>query len=491
MLPLPGHEARRVGMVIEDEGAMPAGRDIASAAKKFTTLTIDFRHEGNAATFLGEGWSIQESDGIWTVGEASQLTLPPCPGNCAFVLEMVAWPMVHAPALLQQKLEIYLNDHVVYSAMLSEPEPRVINFQVPPGVLHDDTPNVLSLHHPDAAAPADFVASHLDYRRLGIHLVSLSIEAVLGEAPPAQPAAQAAAGHSVDDRGVILFSWGETPWEISCVLEGFPPFDDAFRFHFVDNSTPWNSALAKLSERDRRRVIAIWEEVASPPEQDGTSKRDARDTSPGHRRNGPRRVKIPRPIADCLWPLRGHDPRLVLEPPLYPRGRYPYTDRAAFNLVAEKELPDDALYARYLAHSEQIMPDLAAAFSRDVESWTALDRGCDVRIREFIVANFRSSRLFHAPETPAAPLLAYIVEHLLATLLPTLPVLPSAFLHEFAYYIHGYQGPFQNQVPVHPLVAERLGLSFLAPDERYRRGHTKRTFRQHILDYIRWEPWFS
>jgi hypothetical protein len=478
-------------MEIEDEEAPPAGRDRAAAAKKFTALTIDFRQEGNAAAFLGEGWSIQEPDGIWSVGECSELTLPPHPGNCAFVLEMVAWPMVCPPALMQQKLEIYLNEHVVFSAMLSEPEPRVVTFRIPPGMLYADRRTVLMLRHPDAAAPADFIVSHGDYRRLGIHVVRLSIEAALNEAPSSDPAPQAATGHAVDDRSVILFYWGETPWEISCILEGFPPFDDAFRFHFVNDSIPWNSAFAELSERDRRRVIALWAEVVPPAEDEGASQLDARDTGPWHWRDGLRHVKIPRPIANCLWPLRGHDPRLVLEPPLYPRGRYPYTDRAAFDLVAERELPDDRLYAQYLAHSQQIMPDLAAAFSHDVRSWTALDKRCDIKIRDFIVANFRSSRLFHAPESPAAPLLAYIVEHLLATLLPTLPLLPSALLHEFVYYVHGYQGPFLNQAPVHPLVAERLGLSFLAPDELYRRGHTMRTFRQHILDYIRWEPWFS
>jgi hypothetical protein len=479
-------------MSIEDEAPPAAAGGTPEAPGPVPAISIDFRRGGNAAAFLGEGWSFQEDDGIWAIGAASDLILPPGLAG-AFVLDMLAWPMVAPPALQQQKLEICLNDRLLFSEVLSGPEPQIITCRIPPGLLRAQGGNTLSLRHPDAAAPADFIASHADYRRLGIHVESLRIAASEDSAasPATAPGPAGPAETTPDERGLILFYWDETPYEIGCLLEGFPPFDDAFEIRFVNNSIPWSTALEDLAERDRGRVVALWEEVGLPPE-DGTAEMRARDRSHGRMSDiGLRPVKIPRLAADCLWPLRCHDPRLVPEPPIYPKGRYPCSDRAAIALIAEKDRPDDALYERYLALSHEMMPDLAAEFSRDVRSWTALDARCDIKILRFILENFRSSRLFHAPETPAAPLIVYVVEHLLATLLPTLSVLPSAFFKEFAYYVHGYQGPFLDQAPVHPLVAERLELSFLSPDELYRRGHAKRTFRQHVLDYIRWEPWFS
>jgi hypothetical protein len=41
-------------------------------------------------------------------------------------------------------------------------------------------------------------------------------------------------------------------------------------------------------------------------------------------------------------------------------------------------------------------------------------------------------------------------------------------------------------VPIHPLVAERLGLQFYDPDATYRWHAHEWTFRQYILHYIRW-----
>lgn len=437
-------------------------------------LSITFLPAGNAASFIHDGWSFQEAGGIWAIGSESSLVLPPAPKAGTSRLKMVLWPMIVSPHVSRQRLELSLNGQTIYSDALTVAEPIPITCTVPEGVLRTDSSNNLVLRHPDAAAPGAFSPELGDYRQLSVCLISIHIDVPESPAlplppPPANP-------------GLVLCHWNATAYEIGCVLEFFPPFAEAFELRFVDNAIPWPVILDELSDADRSRVVAVWEEVDAAECQLARS----RPPVPG----SVVALTFPRLTMDCLWPLRGPDPRLVPEPPLYPNGRYPYTDLAAQRLI-EESAPDDELYAKYLDISRQLMPDLEAELARDVARWRALDACCDVKVGSFILRNFRSIPLFHGPQTPAGPLLAYVVEHLLGSVVRHLSIPPSEVYAKFGDYIHGYQGPFFDQAPVHPLVVEKLGISYLPPQYGYRRGHGKRTFRQHILDYIHWAPWFS
>ena len=443
-------------------------------------LSVDFRAQGDASRFLKGGWSFQEPNGIWAIGTESALVLPAAPDTGRHRLELIVWSPAGAPQHDERRLAIVVNGKEIFSGTPRHRTPGPVECVIPDALLRTDRDNELTLRHPDAISPAtfsSFVPARRDGRQLGTFVVRLRVES-LGDRPAVAPPAPDAVRSA--GRKLILCHWSRVAHHIGCALEAFPPFEDVFELRFVRSDTPWQATLAALPDEDRARVVALWEEVA----QAGPAA-----ARPAALAEFPR-VRFPKLAIECLWPLRGHDPRLRPEPPLYPDGRYPYTDRAAVRLAGQA-LPDDTLYERYCALSEQLMPDLAGVLAGDVERWRALDACCDVRVAEFILENFRSVPLFHAPDVPAGPLLRYVVERLLGTLLAHIPGFPSDLYDAFARYIEGYQGLLFDQAPVHPLVVERLGISCLAPDRCYRRGHSQRDFREHTLDYIRWAPWFA
>jgi hypothetical protein len=446
-------------------------------------IFVDFRNGGNAPSYLRHGWSFPEADGIWGINAESDICLPPITADCDLVFEILLRPMVVIPDLPCQRLEITLNNQSIYAGLLEKNELVILACPVVKSLIKGNSDNIVTLRHPDAAAPALYLASNGDDRALGAFVSSLrlkcAIEPVLAETdePSISPMSVAS-----DNRLLILFYWDEVPHEIGSILEAFPPFENTFELRFVSNTIPWDVAVASLSKPERDRLFALWEELEIEP--GNVAPKKPLDGSYRH-------MRIPHPALGSLWPLQCHDPRLIAEPPEYPRGRYPHTDRAGVALVSQGGLPDDVLYDRYCAMAREMMPDLETELALDVASWRGLDLRCDIKISDFLAERLRSAPLFFAPKTPAPALLVYIVEHLLASLLPALPISPSALFEQFRYYIHGFQGPFLDQVPINPLVAEDLGLSYYDPGFRYRRGRMKRTFREHILDYIRWEARFS
>ncbi|MBV9783879.1 MAG: hypothetical protein JO264_08670 [Acidisphaera sp.] len=447
-------------------------------------LEMDFLPGGDAGARLGEGWSFQEDGGIWAVGPASAITLPPAPSAERGRLEFLCWPMLMPPHLPRQRLEILLNDRPLYSGELTSLEPVRIGCDIPPGTLRSDGENRLALLHPDAAAPAAFSPDRGDRRPLAILAMALRIDAPVETPAELQPAAVQADAQGPTGRGLVLCSFSPVAFEIGRILDSFPPFEDAFELRFVQNDVDSGNILQTLAEADRRRVVAVWEEVADRPAEPYTNSRHPIPRSIA-------RVRFPRLTMRCLWPLAGPDPRSVPEPPFYPKGRYTHTDGAALQLLDEAKLADAALYDRYIAVSHAMLRDPESGLAEDAARWRALDARCDVKVTGFILENFRSVALFYAPEVPAGALLAYVTEHLLASLLPGLAMRPSELYRQFAFYIHGYAGSFFDQAPIHPALVETFGLSYLPAEPRYRRGYGARTFREHILDYIRWAPWFS
>ena len=62
---------------------------------------------------------------------------------------------------------------------------------------------------------------------------------------------------------------------------------------------------------------------------------------------------------------------------------------------------------------------------------------------------------------------------------------------ETDFMLRDYRGQDTEMVPVHPLVAARLGLAWYEPDRTYRWHGHEWTFREYTLKYIRWEPFLA
>ena len=258
----------------------------------------------------------------------------------------------------------------------------------------------------------------------------------------------------------------------------------AVQFTAFTNVNSFAAAWSILSSKDRARLAAAWEQISEAPIDDkATSQRSAFPPSV--------HVRFPALALNSLWPLQGDDPRLVPEP-LYPGGRYPYTDIAGVQLSGDSpQMNDEDLYAAYLALSGRFLPDLNDRWKLDEAKWRELDSCCDIKVTEFITANVKRQRLFYSPAMPCAPILINIAQHLMGSVLPSMRVETSSLFRDFSRYVRGYQGMFYDQAPIHPGVLEACNVPGVTANYEYRREHNKRTFREHIIDYMRWAPWFA
>ncbi|HTW69494.1 MAG TPA: WcbI family polysaccharide biosynthesis putative acetyltransferase [Acetobacteraceae bacterium] len=196
-------------------------------------------------------------------------------------------------------------------------------------------------------------------------------------------------------------------------------------------------------------------------------------------------VRFPPLNALCLWPFAGNDPRLAADP-----ARYPWPDSVAASLAAGDQ-PDEVLFQRYMTITTERMPDLERRLRMDVARWRAVDEESDVRIAGWAERQFREVKLFHAAGHLTAAPIAFLLWQLLerTTILPN-QILPAAHA-EIDTLLRHHQGQDFESVPIHPLVAERLGLRFYDPNTLYRWHSHEWTLREYILHYIHWAPYIG
>ena len=194
-------------------------------------------------------------------------------------------------------------------------------------------------------------------------------------------------------------------------------------------------------------------------------------------------VTYPPLIVLCLWPFSGADPRQAVRTEVF----YPWPDSIAASL-AEEDLPDDALFERYMQISSEKMPNLERRLRIDATRGRVADALADIKLWDWVEENFRTRRLFHT----SSHLSGIPVGHLLKALLDRTEGLNAAdrlrARLETDFLLRHYRGQDVEMVPIHPLVAEGLGLTWYDPDQRHRWHGHEWTYREYILKYIRWEP---
>jgi hypothetical protein len=104
----------------------------------------------------------------------------------------------------------------------------------------------------------------------------------------------------------------------------------------------------------------------------------------------------------------------------------------------------------------------------------AQDQRFGIGIGRFILENFRTKPLFHTVNRPCGPLLAMLLTHLLSELQIALPLPPLPELDELAAI----------QAPIHPKVAEALGMGWVKPDRLYQVDGERRDWEAHARAYI-------
>ncbi|HEX6738995.1 MAG TPA: hypothetical protein VF310_12020, partial [Vicinamibacteria bacterium] len=132
-----------------------------------------------ASPFLGSGWSDGEGSFRWTDGPAAELFLDG-PTHAGALLEMTLRPLVQAPAIPRQRVEVRANGEPIGALDLATPGVATHTVFVPPGRLAG--PSVLRLVLPDAVPPAQQGVG-TETRRLGVALHALRLRPLAGLAP--------------------------------------------------------------------------------------------------------------------------------------------------------------------------------------------------------------------------------------------------------------------------------------------------------------------
>ncbi len=198
-------------------------------------------------------------------------------------------------------------------------------------------------------------------------------------------------------------------------------------------------------------------------------------------------VKFPPLVLLCVWPFTGSDPRIAQAKDYV----YAWPDSIAASLapsVTGENPADDVLFETYMRLSADRMPDLERRLRLDATRARVADDLADIAMWDWVEERFRTQQLFHTSTHLTALPFAHLLPRLLALTGDLHPHQIATAQRDAAFLLRGHHGQDIETVPVHPLVGERLGLTWFDPDARYNwRAHAW-TFREYILKYIRWEP---
>lgn len=284
---------------------------------------------------------------------------------------------------------------------------------------------------------------------------------------------------------VLLFGNCQAEY-LGRILNRVPSLACRFQFnvvvyHVLDQpGRGWDSVPARWFAAP----LVVWEQLTNTFEAE---RRQFHARLPA----GSRTLTFPSFSMLSLWPFLGSDSRQVRERGYPDERRYLIADHVAAAIAAEPDaaaLSDDALFGRYMARSEREMPDLRRRLAMDEGRWRERDAEADVKVGEYVRQNFRRERLFHDHSHVGAAPLRFLLDRLVETLAPHGADLATARA-ELDRMFDGYAGQEWAQVPLHPLVAERLELEYYRRDETYLWNGNEVSFRDYILRYIRWMPW--
>ncbi len=184
-----------------------------------------------------------------------------------------------------------------------------------------------------------------------------------------------------------------------------------------------------------------------------------------------------------LWPFTCVDPRNKSELPLFPFGRYPEGDRLILELLDSRDSSPSAVLEAY-RQADVIPVALERLFELESERLRAMDSECDVKLGQYILDRFHAERLFWSHNHPTSLLLKKLALDLLDRVDLSHFMDVEATRRWVTDRLDNYEDLSEQQIPIHPKIAEHFGLKWYTPDYRYHymKGHY--TFDEYTLRYI-------
>jgi hypothetical protein len=332
----------------------------------------------------------------------------------------------------------------------------------------------LAFIHPDAPRPRDHLAAD-DSRRLALCFHSANLTRTKSDG--ANPSLAAGAASLEPVHGII--AGGATAMAICQVISKLPSLKGRFGVRYADTSNPSEQAAETLPAETLDTMRFCWLRLnAGLPE--------SRDPLHDRSGSGVALRTFYSPIVRSLWPFQAQDPRAVGEAGYRP-ARYPYGDRLAQVLVG-MNMPDDVLYLMYNMSAGQEHLDLDEAFANDLRRWRSESKKSDMQLAGFIERHFKTSRVFFAPNRSGSILLREMVDRVLDDPLVSEIASPEVLVSELDVLLDKYIG-LQEELPVHKRIAAHFELSWWSPDMKYRWMNNLHSYRDYILDYIKWTQW--
>jgi len=186
-------------------------------------------------------------------------------------------------------------------------------------------------------------------------------------------------------------------------------------------------------------------------------------------------IRFPAAMLSALWPYYTRAPSKTDESgrPVY---RYAYGDRFIDQRVKLGMAPD-AIVAEYM--SRDVPSDVNLLRLMEIESAKEheKERQCEIRVRGFIEDNFHRIPVFHTPNHPTQPVINHMANQIARHL--DLAVDPETLSRA------EYPETSATQHPIHPSIAQHLGLPYVPPQAKFRMARsTALSFEEFIPRYI-------
>ncbi len=425
-----------------------------------------FGQVGNLTGCLGTGWSVEDTY-AWAVGYESFLTLPLPADDQSYRAHFTVHGLTNPGVRDAQRLIVKAGDVALGKFAVSER--TTVELTLPPELTAGQEQIVLTLLHPDALRPSDFLDS-TDTRPLTICFHSAGL---IQDLPEAASEAEA-------DLPVGIVAGNFNALQLARIASALPSLRGKFKIQYTDTHPHLEETAHTRSADAVSSAAFCWLQLCTGRASTTQALRAALPAGCPVQRFGI-------PEMHAFWPFLGADPRAVREPDRYVPARYRFGDRIAMSLP-NHTMADDLLFMIYEGLAEKEMPDLNALLAVDIMSWKRLDSRCDVKIASALEAMVRRDRPFKAPTIPGLPLLRILTERLLDTPAIRAVVSHADLLLELDELMRGYVGR-REELPLDPRVARHFQLSWWTENQTYRWFGNRLGFKDYMLDYMRWAAW--
>lgn len=237
--------------------------------------------------------------------------------------------------------------------------------------------------------------------------------------------------------------------------------------------------IAKLDDARIRNAVVYWEqfdERAEVPIRDQLRKLIPASAL---------KLVYPSLSLFSLWPFNWPDPRSQAELPRFPHGRYPYDGDVVGQQVAKDGLKGEAAYQRYMELAAKRLGNLESQFDRDLSQLRKRDAASDVKMTDYVLANYRKSPMFYTWGHVSGQPITEIALQLLELSRDKLGGTPESDANQL-YPLHTAISDFW--MPVHPDVAKWHKLEYSQDENALFNVYGNWwTFKQFMIKYIEYD----